>query len=105
MNHSADPRAWYGTERWRRRAKAQMMLHPLCAHCLQKKRVVPAVIADHVDPHKGDWNGFWLGPLQSLCRNCHESGKKYQEQRGFRSDIGEDGWPIDPAHPTYKGAQ
>ena len=66
--------------------------------------MVAAVIADHVEPHRGDWNKFWLGALQSLCRNCHESGKKYQEQRGFRSDIGVDGWPLDQDHPVYKGA-
>ena len=77
-------------------------MHPLCKHCLEKGLVVPAVIADHVEPHRGDWNSFWLGILQSLCRNCHESGKKYAEHRGFRSDIGEDGWPIDPKHPTYR---
>ena len=102
MKHPTDPRKWYNLGRWRNRAEAQMREHPLCAHCLAKGLVVPGVIADHVKPHKGEWNEFWLGKLQSLCRACHESGKKFQENRGFRSDIGEDGWPIDPLHPANR---
>jgi hypothetical protein len=102
MRHPTDPRDWYGLGRWKLRAKAQLREHPLCARHLEKGQVVPAVIADHVVPHRGDWNEFWLGRLQSLCKCCHESGKKYEEGRGFRSDIGEDGWPLDPRHPTYK---
>lgn len=103
MKHPNDPRDWYGLGRWKIKAKAQLRAHPLCAHCLQRGLVVAAVMADHVTPHRGDWNSFWLGALQSLCSNCHESGKKFEESRGFRSDIGEDGWPVDPNHPTYKG--
>ena len=103
MLHPTNPRDWYGLGRWKTRARFQMQTHPLCKHCLEKGLVVKAVIADHVKPHRGDWNSFWLGELQSLCRHCHESGKKYAEQRGFRSDIGEDGWPLDRNHPTYKG--
>jgi 5-methylcytosine-specific restriction protein A len=97
-----NPRDWYGAYRWKQRARAQMRLHPLCKRCAEKGLVIRAVIADHVIPHRGDWNAFWLGALQSLCRSCHESSKKYEEQRGFRSDIGEDGWPTDPNHPTYR---
>jgi 5-methylcytosine-specific restriction enzyme A len=96
------PHDWYGTPRWKKRARYQLRLHPLCAYCLQKHLVVSAVVADHIRPHKGDKNEFWMGKLQSLCTRCHESGKKYEEQRGYRSDIGLDGWPIDPKHPCYK---
>ena len=98
---SSDPRTWYGLGRWKNKQKFQMKMHPLCAFCLQKGLVVSAVIADHVQPHRGDWNQFWLGTLQSLCRNCHESGKKFEENRGYRSDIGEDGIPTDPKHPYH----
>ncbi len=101
--HPENPRDWYGLGRWKARAKNQMLLHPLCAHCLEKGRVVPAVISDHKKPHRGDWNEFWLGELQSLCRNCHESGKKTQEFRGYRTDIGIDGFPLDTKnHPFYR---
>ena len=103
MLHPENPRDWYGLGRWKMRAQLQRRQHPLCKFCLDKNLVVSAVIADHVEPHRGDWNLFWLGRLQSLCKRCHESGKKYAEARGFRSDIGEDGWPIDRDHPTYRG--
>jgi len=101
-NRSSNPRDWYGLGRWKIIQKNQMKKHPLCAHCLQKGLPVRAVIADHIVPHKGDWNLFWMGKLQSLCKTCHESGKKWEEHRGFRSDIGEDGWPLDPLHPANR---
>jgi 5-methylcytosine-specific restriction protein A len=58
-------------------------------------------VCDHVAPHKGDWNAFWLSPLQSLCKHCHDSRKRTVEIRGYATDIGEDGWPTDPKHPAY----
>ena len=103
MKHPVDQRDWYGLGRWKTRASFQLQQHPLCKHCLDRGLVVEATIADHVKPARGDWNAFWLSALQTLCKRCNDSGKKYQEQRGFRSDIGEDGWPTDRNHPTYKG--
>jgi len=102
MKHPENPRDWYGLGRWKTKQKFQMQTHPLCAFCLGKGLVTKGVIADHVKAHRGDWNEFWMGKLQTLCRNCHESGKKFQENRGFRSDIGEDGFPLDPKHPVYR---
>jgi hypothetical protein len=69
-----------------------------------RRRVTPATIADHDPPHKGDWNTFRLGPLQSLCRDCHQ-GKWADDARGYRSDIGDDGFPIDPRHPFNAGGR
>jgi 5-methylcytosine-specific restriction enzyme A len=87
--------------RWKNRARHQLAIHPLCRYCMERGIVTPATIADHVEPHRGDINKFWLGELQSLCKNCHDSGKKAEEQRGYRIDIGADGWPLDPNHPAY----
>jgi hypothetical protein len=64
-------RQWYTLQRWRRIAKHQLRIEPLCALCLKRGLVTPATIADHDPPHRGDWNAFRLGPLQSLCRDCH----------------------------------
>jgi hypothetical protein len=50
-----------------------------------------ATICDHVEPHHGDVNRFWLGPFQSLCKECHDSTKRFIELHGFRPDIGLDG--------------
>ena len=80
-------RSWYSLQRWRVRAKHQLRIEPLCALCLARNCITPATIADHDPPHKGDWNKFRLGPLQSLCRDCHK-GKWATDARGYSSDIG-----------------
>src|SRR5262245_910577 len=58
-------------------------------------------LCDHVDPHRGDINKFWLGPFMSLCKRCHDSTKRLIERRGFRPDVAPDGWPTDQHHPVY----
>lgn len=93
---------FYSTARWARLRRHQLLTHPLCAFCAERGLVVPATICDHVEPHHGDINKFWLGRLQSLCKPCHDGAKKVVEQRGYRTDIGLDGWPLDPRHPIYR---
>jgi 5-methylcytosine-specific restriction enzyme A len=92
---------WYSAARWTRIRKHQLLEHPLCKYCLERGVVTPATICDHVEPHQGDVNKFWLGPFQSLCKECHDSTKRFVEKHGFRPDIGLDGWPLDPRHPVY----
>ena len=70
--------------------------------CLERGIVEPATVVDHIEPHRGDLNKFALGRLQSLCKPCHDGAKRQIEQRGYRSDIGLDGWPLDPKHPVYQ---
>ena len=94
--------AWYETARWQRLRKFQLSEHPLCAICAEKCLVAPATVVDHVEPHKGDWDKFVLGKLQSLCKPCHDSTKKMIELRGYSTEIGVDGWPVDPKHPAYR---
>jgi len=54
----------HGTERWRRMAKHQLRVEPLCRMCLAEGKVAAATTADHIEPHGGDINKFWLGKLQ-----------------------------------------
>jgi hypothetical protein len=73
--------------------------------CLAKGKVEPATIADHIVPHKGQEQLFWFGELQSLCAS-HHSTKTMTTERGvaakdYSTDIGIDGFPIDPKHPVY----
>jgi 5-methylcytosine-specific restriction enzyme A len=93
---------WYGSQRWRRRAQQQLRNHPLCAFCDRQGRVEAAVAADHVVPHKGDEAAFWTGELQSLCLPHHNGTKREQERKGYCTDIGLDGMPIDPNHPINR---
>jgi 5-methylcytosine-specific restriction protein A len=68
--------ALYNTRRWQRIARMQLASHPLCTFCLARGLVVPATVADHVEPHHGDRSKFWLGTLQSLCATCHSRDKR-----------------------------
>ena len=92
----------HGTEYWRRRAKLQLKLEPLCRMCLAAGKIVLATCADHIEPHYGDANKFILGPLQSLCTACHSGRKQSIERRGFDTAVGVDGWPVDPRHPANR---
>jgi len=48
---------------------------------------------DHVTPHKGDWNAFVTGVLQSLCEPCHKSAKRQIELRGYTVTSGSTAMP------------
>jgi 5-methylcytosine-specific restriction enzyme A len=92
----------YNKQRWRNRAKHQKLIEPLCVRCLQLGHVVPAEIADHVQPHNGNLESFYCGELQSLCKACHDGPKREEELRGYSRLIGADGWPTDKRHPLYE---
>ena len=91
-------RDWYGLLAWKTRSRHQLRIEPLCARCKKRGRLSAATVADHNPPHRGDWNKFKLGPLQSLCRDCHK-GKWADDRHGFSTDVDDDGFPIDPKHP------
>jgi 5-methylcytosine-specific restriction protein A len=91
----------YGTQRWKRRRRLHLAQHPLCATCEAQGKLTPATVADHVTPHRGDPQLFWFGPLVSLCATHHSGTKQQQETRGYATDIGADGWPVDQQHAVY----
>jgi 5-methylcytosine-specific restriction protein A len=97
MSHSL-----YGSARWKKRRRAQLREHPLCVMCEAIGRITSATVADHATPHRGDPQLFWFGPLVSLCATHHSGTKQQQETRGYATDIGADGWPIDPNHAVYR---
>jgi 5-methylcytosine-specific restriction endonuclease McrA len=84
---------FYSTAYWLRRRRAQLRAHPLCKFCADRHLVVRATIVDHVEPHRGNWDKFVLGKLQSLCETCHNSTKKMMERD--RPGVDADGWPLD----------
>lgn len=97
-----DYRDWYNKARWAKRSRAQRRAYPLCEMCLLDQRICRADVADHVIPHRGDEKLFWEGELQSLCKICHDKSKRFQELRGYKPDIGIDGWPLDKNHPANR---
>jgi len=56
--------------------------------------------AHHIVPHKGDMSLFWNpANLMTLCEDCHREHTTQTERRGYSNQIGDDGLPLDPAHP------
>ena len=90
-------KAWhkfYG-RRWRIRRALQLDKQPLCVMCKADGRITPATVADHITPHKGDPLLF-AGPLQSLCKACHDSRKQSEEKQAENTPTpcGVDGYPV-----------
>lgn len=92
-------RKLYDLAAWKKRRAHQLAIEPLCAFHLARGETVAARIADHKERHNGDIDRFLHGPLQSLCKPCHDSLKQAQEIAGFSKEAGLDGFPVDPAHP------
>src|SRR5262249_38280064 len=97
--------AGYSKPRWAGIKRHQLLVHPVRSVWLARRIGERATICDYVEPHHGDVNKFWLGPFMSLCKRCHDSTKRLVEMRGFRPDVGLDGWPLDPRHPAYRRAR
>jgi hypothetical protein len=96
MPHRPEVHRWYCTASWQRRRAHQLHVEPLCRLCFEAGRVTPAVVADHVVPHKGDYTSFRLGELRSLCRTCHDA---LDGSNKPRFAVNADGSPSDPGHP------
>jgi 5-methylcytosine-specific restriction enzyme A len=91
-------REFYGLALWKTRRRFQLAKEPLCAFCLKRGQVTPATVADHIEPHRGDFTKFVRGDLQSLCSDCH-NGRQSPSPKNYSSEIGYDGFPIDKNHP------
>jgi 5-methylcytosine-specific restriction endonuclease McrA len=96
MPHRPEVHRWYCTASWQRRRAHQLMIEPLCRLCLEAGLVTPATVADHIEPHRGDFTAFRLGPLRSLCADCHNG---LDRTNSPRAPVREDGTPSDPNHP------
>ena len=83
-NRDPDLHALYGAA-WRKARAAFLRKHPLCVgpQCVLNGLVTPAVVVDHIKPHKGDKGLFWdRANWQPLCTACHNS-KTAREDGGF----------------------
>lgn len=92
-------RRWYSLRIWRLRRDRQLHLKPWCEPCARAGRSRPATVANHVTPHRGDWKLFVSGPLESVCKECHDSAIQREELEGFSRALDADGWPTDERHP------
>ncbi|SNZ21708.1 HNH endonuclease [Cohaesibacter gelatinilyticus] len=93
----------YKTKRWKTERKQFLEQNPLCVRCHERGKVTPATVVDHIKAHKGNLDLFWdWGNWQGLCQADHNSWKQSIEARGYSTQIGPDGFPIDPRHPSNK---
>ena len=84
----------YDRRIWDHMRRQQLLREPLCRYCQEVGALTPATIADHVVPHRGDWDLFSdADNLQSLCKWCHDSVKQQEEKTGKRRGCGVDGVP------------
>lgn len=74
-----------------------------CQRCkcrLKRGRTEPqSAVVHHLKPHKGNTDLFYdIDNLQSVCWSCHSGAIQSEEARGYSTEIGPDGWPLDPKH-------
>lgn len=89
--------------RWRKARRVFLSEKPLCAMCQDLDIVTPAVVVDHITPHRGDEELFWDEKnWQGLCLVCHDRHKAIQENRGYVPGANSSGLPLDKNHPWHK---
>ena len=87
---------------WHRRARFQLQRKRLCAMCLAESKVVAARIAIISSRTTTTQSGSGTASCRACSPHCHESRKKFVENRGFDQTIDADGWPTDLRHSVYR---
>jgi 5-methylcytosine-specific restriction enzyme A len=61
----------YG-EKWRKERIAYLRENPLCVECMGVGQFIPAMVVDHIVPHRMDMKLFWRrSNWQALCVRHH----------------------------------
>jgi 5-methylcytosine-specific restriction endonuclease McrA len=98
-------RKLYQTKQWRiLRERALLRDAFTCQRCkcmLKRGKSHPqSAVVHHIEAHKGDHDKFFdLDNLQAVCWSCHSGVIQSEEKLGYSTEIGADGWPVDPNHP------
>ena len=105
----SEPRIY--NSRWDKARLSFLKSNPLCVMCRRQDRAIPAMVVDHIKPHKlkealrgGNQEEiakarklFWdKGNWQPLCKQHHDSTKQREEKRGHVIGCVENGLPLDP---------
>lgn len=62
------------TTAWDKARMRYLSEHPLCVECEKMGRLVPAVVVDHITPHRQDYQLFWdEANWQGLCVPHHNA--------------------------------
>ena len=97
-------RALYKTKQWQAMREQKLFDQPLCERCDAKGKMTIATVVHHIERHEGDENLFFCGQegLASSCERCHNSDEQQIENRGYSTEVGSDGLPMDHNHPFNK---
>ena len=70
--------------RWEKARATYLAEHPACEHCALERAVSPAMVVDHIVPHRGDRELFWDrdNNWAALCAPCH--GRKGMRESGLQ---------------------
>lgn len=79
-------RAWYGLKAWHDRRDEQLAIQPLCERCLAEGKVEAATVANHRIPHRGDWDLFITGELESSCKPHHDRDIQREERAAAKGE-------------------
>jgi len=100
---AAEYRKLYKSRAWRSGRLAFLRSHPICERCAKHGRITAATIVNHRQPHKGSAVLFFdTRNWQPLCKPCHDGPTQQFERRGYTTEVGADGFPIDPNHPANR---
>lgn len=90
---------WYHTPLWRALRLQQLNREPLCHIHLRRGKEVPATVCDHFEPFGDSWEKF-IDPNnhRSVCKRCHDSAKRLQQNKGILPGCDINGLPLDPNH-------
>ena len=75
-------RKWYRTARWASIRNMVLGRDPYCTRCNAQGVTTPSTVANHIKPHKGDYDLFWdMENLEGVCAPCHNSVIQSEERR------------------------
>lgn len=94
-------RRLYKTARWQA-LRLRVLARDLytCQVCGRLEGRKGQMVANHIEPHKGDEALFWSEDnLAATCKTCHDSAIQRDEKRAEAGKLpiqpcGTDGWPL-----------
>lgn len=63
----------------------QLIEFPLCCRCEARGIVSAATVANHNPPHNNDRERFFWGPIESVCKPCHDGEIQREEAKERKS--------------------
>ncbi|SOD78985.1 HNH endonuclease [Spirosoma fluviale] len=76
------PANFYRMAPWRKLRARVLENSPLCVHCLEKNRLTPAQMVDHIKPIRLGGEPLDETNLMPLCNHCHQVKRGKERHQG-----------------------